>query len=176
MFPIYCFFFFFLLGLITVTCYTPHKWGLFIKTAYCTIYITWLNAWMLGMRDATQQRSVINVLGSSMQNTTVIFIVRLYLSSPSADTIRFLTSKSHKAGSERSLARGMYGFWIQFCYALLQQNIQGNKEKGNVKPSKALAELQRQGGKKAQRDRECLKCLQNVTQLSEISHNKEKIT
>lgn len=138
---IFSLFFFFLFGLITVTCYTPRKWGLFIKTTYCTIYITWLNAWMIGMRDATPQRSIINVLGSSMQNTTVIFIVRLYLSSPSAGLIRFLTSKSHKAGSKRSLARGMYGFWIQFCYALLQQNIQGNKEKGNVKPSKALAEL-----------------------------------
>lgn len=96
---------------------------------------------MLGMRDTTQQRSIINVLGSSMQNTTVIFIVRFYLSSPSAEMVSFLTGKSHKAGSRRSLARTTYGFWIQFCYALLQQNIQGNKEKGNVKPSKALAEL-----------------------------------
>lgn len=129
---------------------------------------------MLGMRETTQPRSIINVLGSSMQNEILIFIVSFYLFSPSAEMVRFLTGKSHKAGSRQSLARSMCGFWIQFCYALLQQNIQGNKEKGNVKPSKALAELQCQGGKKAQRDRECLKCLQNVTQLSEISHNKEK--
>lgn len=147
---------------------------MYFKNACSTIYISWLNAWMLGMRDTTQQRSIINVLGSSIQNTTVIFIARFYLSSPSTEMVRFLTGKSHKAGSIQRLARSTYGFWIQFCYALLQQNIQGNKEKGNVKPSKTLAELQRQGGKKAQRDRECLKCLQNVTQLSEISHNKEK--
>lgn len=62
---------------------------------------------MIGMRDATPQRSIINVLGSSMQNTTVIFIVRLYLSSPSAGLIRFLTSKSHKAGSK--------GAWLEVC-------------------------------------------------------------
>lgn len=75
-----------------------------------------------------------------MQNTAVIFIVRLYLFFPSAEMARFLTGKSHKAGSRGSLARSAYGFWIQFCYAFLQQNIQGNKEKGNVKPSTALAE------------------------------------
>lgn len=167
---------FFSFWFYNVTCHSPQKWGLLIKTAYCTTYISLLNAWLVGMRDTTQQRSIINVLRSSMQNTTLIFIVRLYRSSPSIHTIRFLTGQSHKAGSKGSLARGMCGFWMQFCYALFQQNIQGNKEKGNVKPSKALAELERQGGKKVQRDRECLKCLQNVTQLSEISHNKEKIT
>jgi len=47
---------------------------------------------------------IINVLGSSMQNTTVIFMVRFYLSSPPAEMVRFLTDKSHKAGSRRSLA------------------------------------------------------------------------
>lgn len=96
---------------------------------------------MLGMRDTAQQRSIINVLGSSMQNTTIIFILRFSFSSPSTEMVKLLTGKSHKAGSRQSPAGSMYGFWIEFCYALLQQNIQGNKEKGNVKPSKALAEL-----------------------------------
>lgn len=64
------------------------------KNAYCTVCITWLNAWVLGMRDTAQQRSVINVLGPSVQNTTIIFIVSFYLSSPSAEMVKFLMQES----------------------------------------------------------------------------------
>lgn len=88
MFPTVCFFF--SIWIYNVTWYIPHKWWTFFKNAYYTIYITWLNAWMLGVRDTAQQRSIINVLGPSVQNTTIIFIVRFYLSSPYTEMVKFL--------------------------------------------------------------------------------------
>lgn len=56
------------------------------------------------MRDTAQQRSIINVLGPSVQNTTIIFIVRFYLSSPSAEMV-----VSHA----RATKQVQEGAWLQ---------------------------------------------------------------
>lgn len=57
----------------------------------CLLYYVHHLIKCMSVRDETaQQRSIINVLGSSVQNTTIIFIVRFYLSSPSAEMVKFL--------------------------------------------------------------------------------------
>lgn len=43
---------------------------------------------------------------------------------------------------------------------------------GNVKPLKVQSYEVEWGEQTTEREEKCLKCLQNVTQLSEISHNK----